>query len=142
MACQFPPFNSKAHYVLLREKLLLNQQNNNECFSLWPTFFHNYSKCNQMIHNGVFWSKTCLPKCSFGCTFSPCTCPLAHDNVIQCSSSWAQRGCVIIYYLTLTSNFEYWLNLIHEPIIRQALFNYLINSGHYSRVFALSIIRA
>ena len=42
-------------------------------FPLKLNFFHNYSWCNKMIDHEMFWSKSCLHKCSFVLTLSLCT---------------------------------------------------------------------
>ena len=44
-------------------------------------FFHEYSYCNQMIDNWMFWSKPYLTKCSFVMMFNPWVKFLLHNTI-------------------------------------------------------------
>ena len=60
-------------------KAFLNQQNNNKVFFL---IVDSLPWLLSMWLNGLFWSKSYLPKCSFACTFSPCAYLLCHNSAI------------------------------------------------------------
>ena len=122
MACQLPPFYSKAHFVVLYQMLFLNQQSN--------IIVSLCVECDPIIHRRVFWSKICLPRCSFVLTFSPSTYLFFRGSAIQFSNSWAHNNCAINWFLILISYLKFWLNPSHEPIIQQTLFASLIYNSH------------